>query len=243
MFLLGSVVGTRLSSRSEHLGSRLSQQRIHPQLAVWFAKSSDSALKWQSLEGADPPSGAIRGDGQGYHCAMEITSFDIAFRGGQGILTLTTDTGSWSLTNHWLNDRFPALVAAVEQVLAGVESVACRWPGPVNDGHIIDLVADAEGGVSLAVHAFAHEEGTSAAEIWSAARGALVLECHQSLASFVILFADAVRRVRAASVDASGLIVDYPRPFPAAAFERIETQAMRLGYQPMSMLDMGWRPE
>jgi hypothetical protein len=82
MFLLGSVVGTRLSSRSEHLGSRLSQQRIHPQLAVWFAKSSDSALKWQSLEGADPPSGAIRGDGQGYHCAMEITSFDIAFRGG-----------------------------------------------------------------------------------------------------------------------------------------------------------------
>ena len=49
--------------------------------------------------------------------------------------------------------------------------------------------------------------------------------------------------MRAASVDASGLIVDYPRPFPAAAFERIETQAMRLGYQPMSMLDMGWRPE
>lgn len=164
---------------------------------------------------------------------------EIAFVAGEGILTFDRDGDPVVIRGHWLNDRFAQLISCVDALSTGSEVASCRWQGPINDGHFIDLVADPEGGVSLAVHAFNYPDAITAEQIWSAVRGPAVLVCHQPLAKFVQLFAAAVRRVRATGVDSDGLIKQYPRPFPLALFEQLERSAASLGYQPTPLVELG----
>lgn len=170
---------------------------------------------------------------------MVLTGLDVAFVAGEGVLTLTSADGQVVIRSHWLNDRFAELVSCVDQLASGAEVVSCRWQGPINDGHFIDFVADPAAGLSLAIHEFSYPDGITAEEIWSAERGPAVLVCHQPLQGFVVLFASAVRRVRATAVDVDGLIEQYPRPFPFALFEQMERSAARMGYQPTPVIELG----
>ncbi|WP_156756152.1 hypothetical protein [Actinokineospora pegani] len=156
----------------------------------------------------------------------------VVFSRGWCTFALAFDGRSVSIKNHWASDRFPELLRCVNTLLDGAESVSCRWQGPVHEGHFIDLVADPAGGVSVAVHDFRHPDGSEFSEIWSAERGDSLFCVHVKLADFTIALASALRRVRVTAVDASGMIEDYPRPFPQSEFERIETRAARYGYHP-----------
>jgi hypothetical protein len=89
----------------------------------------------------------------------------------------------------------------------------------------------------VAVHRFRHPDGSEFSEIWSAERGESLFGAHLALAEFTVALAAALRRVRATAVDASGMIRDYPRPFPQSEFERIETRAARYGYHPKSLAE------
>lgn len=161
-----------------------------------------------------------------------MAEFDLKmeFSHGWCTLALGLDGRTVSIKNHWANDRVSELVRCVNILLDGTESVSCRWQGPVQEGHFIDLVADPGGGLSLAVHQFRHPEGSDFSEIWSAERGKPLICGHLALADFTVAFAAALRRVRATTVDASGMITGYPRPFPQADFKRIETKAAKFGY-------------
>lgn len=169
---------------------------------------------------------------------MAELNLDIAFSYGQCTFALAFDGQSVSIKNHWANDRFSQLLSCMNVLLDGTESISCRWQGEAQDGHFIDLVADPNGGVSVAVHNFRHPDGLEYSEIWSAERGESLFCIHLTLADFTIAFATALRRVRATVVDSSGMIKEYPRPFPQSEFERIETRAARFGYHAKSLSEI-----
>ncbi len=167
-----------------------------------------------------------------------MNSFAIDFNLNHGFcnLSLRTDVDSISLRGHWISDRLPDLLNCVESLLDGTEAVCCRWQGPIQEGHFIDLVRDPEGGVSIAVSEFRYSDGATAAEIWSAERGTLRFRANLPLNDFAITFAAALRRVRSTAVGVTGLLTEYPRPFPQSLFEAIEQKAARLGYKPSADL-------
>lgn len=169
---------------------------------------------------------------------MELTGLEVAFVAGEGVLTFGHAGERLTIRSHWLNDRFAQLIGCVDSLATGAEVASCRWQGPINDGHFIDLVADPDGGLNLAIHQFNYPDAIKASEIWSAVRGPAVLVCHQPLTDFVCLFAAAIRRVRATLVDGDGLIKQYPRPFPFALFEQLERSAARAGYQPTPLAEL-----
>ena len=169
---------------------------------------------------------------------MSETSVDLEFSFGQCTLVLRSDPQTVRIKNHWVNDRVSDLVTCVELLSDGVESAGCRWPGPSSEGHFVDFVTGPDGQVSIAVSAFRYPEGTTFPEIWSAERGDLVFNHRLPLEDFLIAFATTLRRVRATGVDRSGLIDDYPRPFPQASFDHIERRAARLGYQPTRLQEI-----
>ncbi len=139
---------------------------------------------------------------------------------------------------HWVNDTFRDLVVCGERILAGEEVVACRWQGPLNEGHYLDFTTDPAGGLSIAVHSFRYPEGDTYEKIWSAERGELVASYQVTVRDFAVMFAQALRRVRSLSLDSAGLIRDYPWPFPQAVFERVEALARPFGYQPRVLSEL-----
>lgn len=169
---------------------------------------------------------------------MAQVDLRIEFAYGWCTFALAADGHSTSIKNHWVNDRFSELLRCVNALLDGAESVSCRWQGPVQEGHFIDLVVDPGGGINVAVHDFRHPDGSEFFEIWSAERGECRFSVHLAFADFTIALAEALRRVRATAVDASGMITEYPRPFPQSEFERIETRAARFGYHPKPLSEV-----
>lgn len=169
---------------------------------------------------------------------MSLAVVELKFWYGQAQLTVRSPTNEVTIKNHWINDRFSELVNCVDLLLGGFESVSCRWQGVAAEGHFVDLVRDPAGGISIAVHAFRYPEGDTYSQIWSAERGDLVLSTHVPFTDFIRDFATTLRLARATAVDTSGMLTEYPRPFPQATFEHIEARAARMGYKPTPLWEI-----
>jgi hypothetical protein len=174
---------------------------------------------------------------------MSVFAMDFALDHGFCVLNMRTDAASVSLRGHWVSDRLPDLLTSITLLLDGTEAVCCRWQGPVQEGHFLDFVRDPHGSISVAVSEFRHPDGATAAEIWSAERGPLRFTANLLLSDFAMAFAAALRQVRSAEVGMTGLLTDYPRPFPQTLFEGIEQKAARLGYKPSADLPSSGRDD
>jgi hypothetical protein len=167
-----------------------------------------------------------------------MTTFDLGLDIGYGwcTLRLRTPEADLQLRTHWLVDGLTELALAVEALLAGRPSVSVRWAMEMAGGHFIDIVADPQGQLHLAVTELEHGLGASTAEeIWSPVRGPLVLRATVSLSDFVRRYLSAMRVVRVTRVDASGMVAEWRHSFPQAIYEGLERQATaRFGYKPLT---------
>lgn len=169
---------------------------------------------------------------------MAQFTLDITFTYGWCVLHMGAGQESVDIENHWMNGAFQELVDSVDWLLGGKESVSCRWQHEVDGGNFVDLVADPEGGIDIAVHEFYYPDAETAPMIWSALRGDASFTTHVPIAEFASQFAAALRRIRILSVDDSGLIEDWGHPFPQERFELIESKAAGFGYQPKSRAEI-----
>lgn len=145
------------------------------------------------------------------------------------------DEGAVSVRTHWTGNALVDLVEAVNDIVLGQRKASsCRWPLELAGGHFVDFVLDPHGGVNVAVHDAAYGPGqTTAAAIWSAARGGVVFSSRVPLKDFAISYSSAFRRLRLSQVNSHGVISEWEHTFPFNRVESLEIAAEKqFGYRP-----------
>ncbi len=167
--------------------------------------------------------------------------FDLKILVSHGWCTLKVSDGSRGveISNHWVNNRFTELVRSVLLLFDGHDSACCRWQREVIGGSFIDFARSPEDILSLVIHDFYYgSEASSAAEVYSARRGAAVFTTEVTMGAFAKAFAAELRKIKVFNVDSSGVVIDWKAPFPEREFQLIEQRAATFGYHPKSIAEL-----